>query len=96
MHVFWWVNSKYKRYTSSDQRLGSAGEHVRLNKEHWKSIFIYFPRFRILGDFPPFHHSFVLLFPDLDFIIIIIIIIITRKCPTLLTERLYNYLLNIF
>ena len=96
------MNSEYKRYTSSDQRLGSAGEHVRLNKEHRKSIFIYFPRFRILGDFPPFHHSFVLLFPDLDFIIIIIIIIIIiviiiiRKCPTLLTERLYNYLLNIF
>ena len=90
------MNSEYKRYTSSDQRLGSAGEHVRLGKEHWKSIFIYFPRFRILGDFPPFHHSFVLLFPDLDFIIIIIIIIIIRKCPTLLTERLYNYLLNIF
>ena len=89
------MNSEYKRYTSSDQRLGSASEHVRLNKEHWKSIFIYFPRFRILGDFPSFYHSFVLLFPDLDFIIIIIIIII-RKCPTLLTERLYNYLLNIF
>ena len=46
MHVFWWVNSKYKRYTSSNQRLGSAGKQVRLNKEHWKYIFL---MFRVLG-----------------------------------------------